>query len=123
MREQEFIRWLQGRESGCTASHKTITTVYAENIGRIERRITDNFEMAIRGQQQTMINLDALEKDDLIRLYHWFEYSKEDELACRPPRQHIRTFGLNKNGSTEAYQTSINWYSVFRGLGNLLEDN
>ncbi len=117
-RKARFVAWLVINRENCKPNNKTIDT-YAENIRRIEKRITADFEIAIRGEEQIMINLDELDRDEMLRLYRWFEYTKEDVLAGRPPRQHIRDFRLNKIGSTDGYRNSINIYSRFRGHGDL----
>ncbi len=114
----EAHRKLNGRR----LPRKTITT-YVGNIKRVEERITAIFEIATRGVQQEMINLDRLDRDGFIRLYRWFEYTARDENNGIPSPQHLVEFGLNRSNSVRGYRNSIRHYSVLRGHNNLFEDN
>ncbi len=119
-RQNAFRDWLINVEE-YDPNDETVPT-YVGNIRRVEERITANFEIAVRGEEQIMINLDELDRNGMLRLYRWFEYTAEDARAG-PPRQHIIDFGLNEVDSTDGYRNSINIYSVFRRLGTLFEDN
>ncbi len=115
-RQNAFTDWLIDVEE-YDPNDETVPT-YVGNIRRVEERITANFEIAVRGEEQIMINLDTLDRNGMLRLYRWFEYTAEDARAGPPP-EHIRAFRLNAIGSTDSYKNSINLYAVFRGLGEL----